>query len=359
MNSPASLKTASRITLEIGGSTAGQLIRGEKLSGFSSLQVQRSIDAAAGAFSFTIPWEPTPENIRRFHPMAFSQVQVYLDDELILTGYIEKVSPVSGSEMKEINIQGRSVTGVLTEWSAGPPFEFENVSFNTVASKLAFPYSVYISINGNRSDTPAIPTVEFEPGESIFAVLSSLASASGYFAQPAPNGALEFTRFGKSNPVVTLEEGSGPVREVSVNFDATKLAHEYLVIASSEGNPEISANVIDKRAPRNIRGKRIISPSQQSTDYTQAANLLRSRALIDCFRPVIAVTGWNHPGGSWKGGEIVQVKAPSAYILKFSPLIVSQAVLEYDTSQGELTRLELALPEAYSNQYPEVVPWEY
>ena len=127
MNNPSSVKNQSVISIQIGA---------EKLSGFQGLQVSRAIDAAADAFSFSLPWNPTEKNIERFRPFNPQIVRVRVDDELLLTGYVEKSEFSTSADSKALNIQGRSASGTLLDWSAGPPFQFQNVTFNQFNTKL-------------------------------------------------------------------------------------------------------------------------------------------------------------------------------------------------------------------------------
>jgi len=344
---------SSNIYIEIGGTQAGEVISGERVSGWSGLQVVRSIDSGADAFSFAIPWNPTAENIARFRPYENQQIVVKADNEKIITGYLELPSFTTAGGERSAILQGRGVTGVLIDWSAGPPFQFSGLTFNQIAQKIAFPYTVKAI-----PDTAPFADVEIEPGQSIFDFLSILASANGYFARPTAGGTLEYVTISDRKPVADIVEGNPNVISISTGHDVTKLHSEYIIVASTDGNPDISATVRDRRMPINIRGTKIISPRQESTDYDAAARLARSLAMIDSYTCNATVRGWRHGADLWRAGDIARVRAPGAFIVKPTLLIVRRATLQLDESGGQITSLDLALPETYSNTYPEVLPWE-
>jgi prophage tail gpP-like protein len=342
-----------RIVIEIGGSQAGELVRGERISGWSGLSVVRTIDSGADAFSFNIPWNPTAANLERFRPYSAQQVVVWADDEKLITGYLEMPSFSTSEGSRTANLQGRSITGVLIDWSAGPPFQLQGLTFNQIASKIAHPYSVRAV-----PDTQPIADVQITPGQTIYEFLSSLAAANGLYGRPTATGTLEYVTITGRSPVADLTEGEKNIIEISASHDLTKLHNKYLVIASSDGNPDISASVTDSRMAPAIRGTKIIQPQQESADYSAAARFARSRAYIDSYTPQAVVKGWRHNTGFWRAGEVVRVYAPGAFIVRRSLLIIKRVTFSLDESSGRITTLDLALPEAYSNTYPEATPWE-
>ena len=178
---PGSLNNQSKIELKIDH---------EKLTGFEGLQVIRAIDSAADAYSFSLPWESTDENIARFQPFEVRNVQVMVDDETIITGYLEKLSFSTSADGRRLNVQGRSASGTVLDWSAGPPFQFENLTFNNISKELS--KAIHASLAGGVAfatpDTAPIAEVTIVPGDTFFKVISSLASSHGLWARPTAGG---------------------------------------------------------------------------------------------------------------------------------------------------------------------------
>jgi prophage tail gpP-like protein len=364
---PGSLTDQSKITLQIGS---------ERLSGFSGLQVSLGIDTASNAYAFSIPWTSTPENIKRFKAFNPKEVKIHIDNKLILTGYLE----VSGWNISEgqnvLTIQGRSASAPIVDYSAGPPFQFQNITFNDFGremwravggdvTKTTETFNEYVdgegivsrsieSINGGavaiaKPDTGKISEISITPGQSLYEVLSQLASANGLWAIPTPRGQLGYTKLdSKAEPVATLIEGQGPVRSVTSTADITKRFQKYMVVGAFEGNPEATAEVDD---PETFglakRGRKIAPLNQQSTDMEQAAKFLRSTALIDSYTASCEVDGWHYNGNLWQPGKIITLLAPGAYINFPSRFMIKNVTLQLDESGGQITGLDLAIPEAY------------
>jgi len=384
-NPPVNVTKAPEISIKVGG---------EKLTGWTGFQVVRAIDACADAFAFSLPFAPTPKNIQRFKPYSPGVIEIWGDDERFLTGYFEVVSVNSSADARNIELQGRSTTGVLVDWSAGAiyragdykntetqflmqggvvvrkegasetQFEFQGLTFNQIAAKIAAPNEVKISPSEIPSDTGPMEDVSIEPGDTVFDFLSKLASANGYFGRATPAGALHYFRtLGTTPAVVDLHEGDAPIKEIQTYHDVTKRFYRYQIIASTTGQPGVAAVSYDEVLSPAIRGTQITEPEQQSADYQQAANLSRSIALIESYTATITVTGFAFRNKSgawqfWRAGDCLRVYAPGAFVLKPTKLIIKQVTFQLDESGGQQTTLDCALPEVYSGGYPQVVPWQ-
>lgn len=361
MSSPISTDKVPRISITVRGANGY-----EKLSGWEGLSIEKSIDSAGDGFAFRFPYDPNSENKNRFRPFGTQAVKVYVDDELLITGYVENVGASTGVNNRSLEIQGRSVTGTLVDWSAGyvydpnkpvsqleTAFQFEGMKFNDIARRVSGPNEVIA-----EPDAGPFPDVAIEPGQSIFQFLSSLAAANGLWARTTPQGGLRFVKIKKTAPVADLIEGTSPVTSVSTGHDVTQRFRGFIAVAQEDGNPEVSATAEDTYMALGIRGVKIIQPLQRSENYKNTAEFARARSLINSYVATVNVTGWTHGGAFWKPGETVRLYAPGAFVNQYTPLIIKRANFKLDENSGQTTTLDLTFPEAYENRLPEVLPWE-
>lgn len=341
---PGSIKKQSQITMKIGGET---------LSGWEGLTVELCIDAAANAFSFRLPWNPITKNRERFRPYGLQIIKIFLDNTEILTGYIEKPEFETSIGSRSVTLQGRSASGPMVEMSAGPPFQFSNIMFNALSRKLyqALDPSAAVGIVYANPDFGPVGEVSIDPGQTMWDVLSRLASAHGLWGRPLAGGRLEFTNFPSTQiPMAYIEEGIGPVRSIRTSHDATKRFQRYMVIGTYEGEPGTESEVADyELLGLAKRGRQIQQLDQQTIDISKAAKFARSRALIDSYICTAEVDGWHYNGTVWTPGKTVTVKAPGAFIEKETPLIIRKASLSIDESGGQMSTLDLGLPQAFDN----------
>lgn len=354
---PTTPRNAPRVLVEMTG--AGGF---EKVSGWSGLQIQRSVDAAADSYALNVPFDPTPTNRARFAPFAPTKIRVFVGDQLVLRGYVEKVAAVSSAAQRAVTIEGRSETGVIIDWAVGPRYQFEG-TFNAIAREATTPPAGTGPTVRAVPDTPVL-TAEAEIGQTVYDFVSQIASANGLWAVPtvvnnASGGGsiLEFRRISANQaPVAQLIEGGSPLVEIATNHDVTFRHAEYTVVQES-GGANASATVRDTAMAPAIRGRSVGTIQQESGDLQAAAAFERSRALIRSYNCSATVTGWTHNGQLWAPGTIVEVHAPGAMIYNPTPLMISRVTFQMDETGGQQAELSLVLPELYSGGYPSRLPW--
>jgi prophage tail gpP-like protein len=336
---------------------------GRTIDSWGGLQIIRAVDAGADAFAFSLPFEPTLENKNTFVAYRPSRVEIKIDDQLVITGRIESITASYDASNKTIEIQGRSLSGSLMDWSAGPPFEWANgTTFNEIARSIAksvdgkFGPAEGISVTAVPNVQIPIASIE-NPGQTVYDFLTSIASSQGLWAIPQPQGSLVYRRLSSTrSPVADLQEGQAPLVSINTVHDVTKRFYEYFVIQDADGNFS-EAVEIDQGVDNRIRGRRIIQPSIESWDLQEAARHAKASGLIDSYQASATLTGWAHNGRVWQAGDIIRIYAPSAMIYNPSRFIIRRAVLQLDENGGEVTNLELALPELYDGKDPLERPW--
>lgn len=352
------------------------VVNNKAITGFTGIQVVRAIDACADAFSFTMPWEPTPANIAWLSPFNPTIGNVWaiineLKREEIIRGYCELLEPEISPDSRTLNIQGRSTSGVFLDWSAGPPFQLgaeAGLSLNAVAARIGLPGSIYylgpdFNLPPDKNVFPGkVNLLEISQGDSVYDVLSRLAAVNGLWAHPQPTGALWFRTFPKwRQAVADLEEGKGGYISGRAKYDMTKRFQFYTVLAGESYDPGRSAEVPDFQTLGYAIRRRLTQEVGCETENPfKAAQFLRSKALVDSYSVIAEVQGWTRGGSIWQAGDIVTLYAPSIFVMRKTRLIASRVTLKLDESTGYSTAIELTFPEAYdvdSSPDPAALPW--
>lgn len=338
-------------------------ISGERhaIEGFTEVEVVRGINQSANAFSFTLPWEATPQNRRRFQAYRTSLIEIKYGEQVLLTGIMEYLNPSYTPQSKSLTINGRSRSGILSDVSASV-FEMAGTTFNTVASELTpFAYDQqgnqqpfkYVGVSASPDITGI--TVTAEPGQSVYSVLSKLAAAHGLWAIPQENGNLLFSKVSVGKSVADLQEGRNPIISVAPTMDLTRRFNLYKIHQVIDGETytaEATDNGVDL-----ARGPKIVRPRQES-DVTESANFSRARGLIDSYSLPVTVVGWTIKGVPWAPGMAVEIECPSAMIYNKTKMMVRRATFKVDQDQGVITNLDLTFPEVYTGGQPSFpYPW--
>lgn len=329
------------ITITIGGERI-------EVTGWTGLQIIRGIDQAADAFSFSFPWEATDENRTRFVAYKTSLIEIKYDSEVIVSGIAEKYEPSVSQNGIVMTINGRSRSGVTLDISAGPPFEIAG-SFNAISSIIS---PIPVSASPDISDL----TAQIEPGQSVWDVLSRIASAHNLYAFPQADGSLVFRRLRGGSPVAHIREGITPVIAIDTSMDLTRRYHRYIAIRTADGETQ-RAEALDNGVDKVLRDGLIVEP-QQEADVTEAAKFQRARGIMESFTCSLSLAGWTVNGALWRPGMTVLITYPSAMIYNDSTLMVRRATMQLDEQGGAVTQLDLTFPEVFAGGQPGFpYPW--
>jgi prophage tail gpP-like protein len=363
------------------------IIEGKELAGWEGCSIEMAVDQIADVVSVDGPWDPDRADLRSaFRPFGFQPLQLYIDDDLYITGLVDKVKPSLSAENRKINIQGSSLTGQLVDCSVKGDLEFSGMTLAQIARRLCAPFGIKIRAD---TDTEVIPEARSEYGQGVADFLNSLAAPRNILLNSSYAGELVLTSgaslIGKT-PVARLVEGEWPVESVDADYDATKRFSLYQVATQFAGLPDIVDSAYDSGVPiyrphLQAAQDAVASPedsgAQAALDLDEeaangqsaaqaaakvkkarAAARLRAEAFSNSCPISVTVDGWRRPDGKrWAERQIVTLLAPSAMIYKEVSWLIAGVMLKLDVGGGYSTTMRLVLPETYSGTMPKVIPW--
>ncbi len=333
-------------------------INGTEFAGWEALTITRTIDSVADAFSLSGPFEPDSIAMRSaFRPFGYQPCKVSIDDEMILTGQIEAVSPATTATDRTINVQGRSLTGPLVECGIdGVGYQFAGLSLLTIAQRLCKPFGIEAMCVG--VNCPPLKEATADPGESPFSFLNRLAQDAGLLLTCDAMGRLIITKINPTGtPVSSLIEGTGLLMAVNGSYDGTQRHSLYKVLQQQDGTPGITGKATDSGV-KVYRPKVETGSESDAADVNKSAAWKRALALAGSVGISATMSGWRTPSGKlWTPGDIVTMQAPGAFIFTETPLVIAEATLTLDTSQGRTAGLRLVLPATYTGEMPRSYPW--
>ena len=368
------------------------VIDGKELTGWEACSIDMAVDHIADGISLDGPWDWARKDLRQVvRPFGYQRTEVYIDDDLYLTGRLDKVGPKLSAGDRVINVQGRSLTGQLADCSHkgnsdGSGWEFSNLALSTICRRVCKPFGISVRAD---NDTAPIPEARCNYGQGAADFLNAVAGPRNILLNASYKGELVLT-WGASlvnkTPGARLVEGEYPVEAVDAEYDSTKRFSIYQVATQFAGLPDIidtarDASVTLYRPRLSVDSDAQASPEDQEaltalenevkTAKGQTASQAKSMALksrsasrlrVACLSEAVsvnvAVTGWRRPDGKrWAERQTVTLLAPSAMIYKEVPWLIAGVVLKLDVSGGRSTTLRLVLPETYSGTLPKETPW--
>jgi len=355
------------VKLTIGGTT---------YSGWESVSIESALDTMADAFSMSGPFDPSrAEMVSAFKPFGYQNVKLEIDDQLLLTGRIESVSPSTSESDRAINVQGRSLTGSLIDCQIdGQGYSFAGMSLKSIATKLAKPFGINVSSTAGIGPVKAkasAPTTtadaakpldesRADPGQAVGDYLQSIAKPSGLLLTATETGDLLIMRPSASGaPVAALIEGIGHVKSVSASYNGTGRWSNYRVLQQQDGKTNITGKATDQ-AIKIYRPKVVTGSDGDAKSATKSAEMQRALSFAESIQVSVQVTGWRPGNGKpvWTPGQVVTLKAPGAFIMRETVFIIRRRTLTLDASEGRTSTLDLVLPSTYSGTMPGSYPWE-
>lgn len=211
---------------------------GFEFTQFSKVDIARDLQDIAGTFALDCVDEA---RLRQALPVWLGNgttkqqaiiaglgVELLIDDETVLIGWIEKLSLKWSASKIECHMAGRDRTGDLVECGALPdgPAEFKNVDLLHVARHVCDPFG--IPVRADVDIGAPFERLAAAPHESALAFLEKAARQRSVLMTSDGVGGLLLTRGGKTRAPAPLTAGDN-VLDIGVDYDWTHRFSRYIV----------------------------------------------------------------------------------------------------------------------------------
>ena len=335
-------------------------VGGQSISGWTGVTIEQAIDNCADAFSISAPFDPDRKDLReRFKPFGYQPCEVYIDDQLIITGRIEKVELADSADGQTLIVQGRNSTGVIVDcYIDEVGYQFNGLRLADVLIKLVRPYGIKVIYLNN---TNPIHECAAKPGQKIFDFLAKLSESFGLFLSSDELGRLVLSYPPKAakTPVASIVAGQSPYIGGSASYDGSTRFSRYKIIASDYGAKPVADWTDDPGVPIYRHSVETIEGATPS-ERRRAARHKRALALARSASITVSVSGWRDGNGTlWKKGKTITLLAPALMVYTETAFVVAGVTLKIDESDGRIADLRLVLPQTYADKMPkpEDYPW--
>ena len=333
---------------------------GQVFGGWTTIGIDRALDNLSAQFSLGLterwPGQPERRAIRKG-----CACQLFIGDDLVLTGWIDSVNRKRRPGDHSITASGRDRTCDLADCSAvDKPLSWHNATLDTIASDVIKPFGLKLKVLAPIGAPFAHFAVEH--GESVFETLSRGARMRGLLL--GSDTASTLLIYTPANTAIKTRLVLGEnLLELDVTDDATDLFSRYIVKGQSQGEGVSAADaagakgeVLDKGVTR-YRPLLLLSDDQATPKGLQDRAAWEATVRSAKSQSVSApVKGWRENDGAlWTPGGLVDVVAPQDDVQ--AQLRISGVSFSIDKDQGKVTNLTLVRPEAYTIEpLPEAKP---
>ncbi len=325
------------------------IVANRAYSSWKSINVTRAITSVSGSFALTVSDRanlPVREEDR---------CQVTIGDETLVDGFIERRGIRLDKSTFDISFSGYDKAQAIVANSALlDRWTFRKTNLLTMARELAKPFGVTVTTASGLELPPAPDKVAVSPGDSAFDAVIREAAKDGILLVSDGAGGILLTRGGtaRAEPIV---QGNNLLTGF-IDYNGSERYHRYVVLASRPGDDNSSGDATRIRGEATDTEVRrtdrvlVIRPSTAMTNAQAQAHAdwqARTRAArAETLN--ITVEDWQQPasGKLWPVNHLSRVQTSALRI--DGDLLITEATHTLDNEGGEITRLRLVRPDAFT-----------
>jgi prophage tail gpP-like protein len=319
-------------------------------SGWKSITVQRSLEQLADTFSLTLS-ERWADNDRPRSIKVGSPCEIVIDDEKVITGYVDDVYPNYDAETHDIEIVGRSALGDLVDCSLEDDKlnQLKDQTLDQLARRVCKPFGIEVIVATDLGKPFKSPTIE--AGQSPFEFLEQYARSRAVRMVSDRDGNLVLTRTGTERIRTSLELGKN-ILIASGEFTLRDRFDKYTILGQGAGGDlgfgpstsESKGTSTDSRVPRHRPMVSTAEGSVNNDDLKKRAQWERNTRFGRSQAIVYTVLGWRHADGLWQPNTLVPVKDHYLDIDGDRLIVGVQFIMDED---GQRTELQVMPEEAF------------
>jgi len=322
-----------------------------RYTAFERVEVRASHKEAARSFTFEVAAE-SGAAATQWTFAAGVPVSVFLNFDLVLTGYVDRYQPRLGDHNTAlIHVSGRSKAQDWIDASAvHKTGRFEKKNILQIARELDIA-GVGCGV-GPGVVLEAIEKYQLTPGETVFNCLEKIARKQGITLAGQPDGSVLFATVnaGRHAPVV---EGINMLRGEADHNWADR--HSKVIVRAQRaiGHGKDALEIEEVAEDNAVRRQRpVVIAQDDDTNKSSAkkrAKNRRDREAGNALRASVTVQGFRDSGGRlWSPGDIVPLFSPFLGVAQ--DMLLESANFSQSKQQGSLTQLSLVDPRAYGGK---------
>ncbi len=264
-------------------------INGQRFTGFTYASVARSMDALCGTFFFSTTVKEDADGLIANGLKMDDKVEIFIDDQKVMTGYIEELSIDAGVNSHELSFGGRDITSDIID-SSMPEFSYNNSkNFKNLIEGVLKEAGINIKVINNLTSQD-LDTLNFNAFEgdgkaanldsTIFDFFDHFAKQKQVLLLTNENGDLVITREeSKVSPgALTCKTNNNNNNIISASVNINTYERFSKVNISSQDTNAVDKNLINQDAfatdsqIRKSKQQRIFYPNK-NTDPNALQNM--------------------------------------------------------------------------------------
>ncbi len=336
-------------------------IKGQNFEFFNEFNLNLKYNSIASTFSIAGVFDELNINQKNlFKPLQFNNVDVYYDNEKLITGTI--LTNSSSIENKETvySLAGYSKTGILEDCQiplSEFPLQFDNLTLKEIIEKLIRPFKLKLIVDNSIRDlaNKIYEKTTAEVNQTIKVYLTDLASQRGLILSHDNNGNLLLTKPQINKQSISTYDENVPATKISLVVNGQRLHSVITVLRQASFDVDVPGEeFVNNTLITQFRPTTIEQTSGQNDQILNFAKNIRGSELRN-IKLTIETDRWK-----WYDGKrlhlitpnnIIDVISPSNYIPKRKSFFVEEVNIK-GTSEGEKAIIKCVIPESFNNEQP-------
>lgn len=335
---------------------------------WTDVRITRSIDNIPSSFEMTRA-DPTPNSVSSAAFLTGSPVSIKLGDDLVFTGFIDRVGYRMSADNHTVTVSGRSKLQDLVDGSAFvPTIATDAVGSSTtdggtvqfLAVKAVdlikrFCTKNQINVIASSKSNPVIPQLTLNLGESAWEIIERIAAFANFLALDTPAGDLLLCDLSTTKAASGFTQGIN-LLAANVDYAVDELFHTYAILWSPvPTGADIASTVSNQRAVVTddvvcIRDRRLFVIVEQ---YVPGMDLALLRGQWEKNRRIgrgqtvhVVADSWRDTSGKlWAPNTLTTCDIAACKWVKSDVLI---GTVTYLRSPGTGTTCEVSLAPPYA-----------
>lgn len=318
---------------------------GSIYGGWKTCSIPFGIEQIANSFEigFKDRWvgQDNPYPIR-----VGSECQVLIDNETVITGYVDENLPTFDANMHDIQLTGRDKTGDLVDCSAiYKSGQWLGARLDQIVRDLCAPFGIDVLIDAPMGE--AFSTYSIQEGETAFECIDRACRMRAVLPVSDGLGNLVLTRAKSGAPIAELIQGEN-ILSAQGTFSMRERFSQYIVkgqdrAADDFENPEAHTQVMARATDSFVQRYRplivLAEDKGPHATYAQRAEWERNVRRGRSARASVTVRGWrNATGALWRANTLAHLYSP--YLGADANLLVAGGTY-ISNDQGRFTQLTL------------------
>ncbi|MBF7683906.1 hypothetical protein I2F27_11305 [Acinetobacter sp. B5B] len=322
------------------------IIAGYELSGWDEASIDNAIDTPADSFNVTLfnpAYEQLPNTVG-----AGQKIQLYYDQELLLTGIVDRLSEAITRHGRGLQISGRDLLGQLIDCAVsifnGRQISLEELINQYIKKGDLSSLFKHIVIDDNHT---LKNKVSVEPSESLWDALNKAAAITGQIIWLEADGTLKIgdpfkNPYQVQTPLQLMFDGQqNNVLDAQYDEDLSRVfSHIKILSQDSSANHILSSSQTTTAYPFNRL--KIVSLGDVDTKAQADAALKKITGdnNLEAYNLKVTVHGWTIDNKVWSTGWYLNLKS-DVLSRATAQWAVMGRTLHLSRSNGQTTELKL------------------